>query len=71
MGINYFRSGDSIEIIIKDPTGAKIEKHSCNVNDKKKYKSILTYLKDKYGFEPEVSAEESINNKEQDFDWWG
>jgi len=33
---------------------SKIETLHCQVSDKKKYASILKYLKDKYGFEPEI-----------------
>lgn len=51
--LNYNRSGDYVEIIIKDFTGAKIERHNCNIKDRKKYSAILRYLRDKYGFEPE------------------
>jgi RNA:NAD 2'-phosphotransferase (TPT1/KptA family) len=65
---NYFRSGEIIEITIKDSSGAKIEKHVCNANDKKRYASILRYLRDKYGFEPEiVTPPENPEN----LDWWG
>ena len=77
MGLNYFREGDYIEIVIRDPTGAKIEKHVCSINDKKKYAKILDYLKEKYGFEPEINIKESVNALEDDLkepeklDWWG
>lgn len=56
MGINYFRRGNLVEIIIRDDSGAKIETHKCNIKDKKKYAAILRYLRDKYGFEPEISS---------------
>lgn len=72
--LNYSRAGDVIEIIIRDFSGAKIESHSCNANDKKKYGAILRYLKSKYGFEPEIDFDESINaknEKREDVDWFG
>ena len=47
MGINYYRSGEFIEIIVREPSGAKIETRKCNVNQKKEYKKILQYLKEK------------------------
>ena len=66
--INYSRSGDKVEIIIRDSSEGKIETLHCQVGDKKKYASILRYLKEKYGFEPEVSV---ANPKEEnELDWW-
>jgi len=69
MGIEYQRNGDSVEIIIRDVSGAKIEHHHCQLNDKKKYASILRYLKDKYGFEPEINGREDLKVNES-VDWW-
>lgn len=69
MGITYARNQECIEIIVRDYSGAKIESFKCFINDKKKYKRILDYLKEKYGFEPEINAKESINNKEELY-WW-
>ena len=66
MGIEYKRGGDVVEIIIRDSSGAKIEHHTCQINDKKKYSSILRYLKDKYGFEPEIKGTEA----KEEIDWW-
>lgn len=66
MGIDYYRSGDKIEIIIKDFSGAKIETLHCQITDKKKYSEILRYLKDKYGFEPEIKGTEI----KEEVDWW-
>jgi hypothetical protein len=62
MSFNYNRKGNIVEIIVRDYSGAKIEAHKCNIHDKKKYASILRYLKDKYGFEPEIDIKESVNN---------
>lgn len=74
--INYNRTGDLIEINVRDFSGRKIESHTCNAKDKKKYGSILRYLKDKYGFEPLIDTEDSINEeiemqKNPDkINWW-
>jgi hypothetical protein len=61
--IDYQRSGEVIEITIRDSSGAKIERHVCNMRDKKKYASILKYLQDKYGFSPETNPTSPVN-------WW-
>ena len=54
--INYHRTGDVVEIIIRDYSGAKIETLRCAVKQKAQYKKILDYLKEKYGFSPEVDV---------------
>lgn len=69
--INYDRTGDVIEITIRDYSGAKLETHTCNAKDKKKYSAILRYLKDKFGFEPEIDIPESVNSDESNkLNWW-
>lgn len=72
MGIEYNRSGDKVEIIIRDVNGGKIESHHCQVGDRKKYASILRYLKDKYGFEPEVDGINGTKDLKvnEGVDWW-
>lgn len=59
--IDYNVRGDWVEIVIRDYSGKKIEKHSCNMKDKKKYAKILEYLKEKYDFYPEIEPEDSVN----------
>ena len=66
--VNYSVTGDKVEIIVRDFSGAKIETHTCQVRDKKKFGKILKYLKNKYGFEPEITPDESVNIEEGD--WW-
>ena len=70
--IDYSRTSEMVEIIVHDSTGRKIETHVCSVRDKKKYASILNYLKDKYGFEPSVDLKDvpQIKSKEDKLDWW-
>lgn len=67
MGLFYNRNGDVIEIIIRDNTFKKIENHKFNASDTKVANKILGFIEKKYGFKPEVSHEESINNKDIDF----
>lgn len=69
MGVDYFRTGETVEIVVRDFSGAKIETYSCKIDDKKKYSAILRYLKEKYGFEPEFSGTE-FSGQKQDLDWW-
>ena len=66
MGINYYRNGDKIEIVVRDGSGGKIETLECSVSNKKKYAYILSYLKEKYGFEPEIKEAP----KKTEVDWW-
>ena len=58
--LSYFRSGDVIVITIRDYSGAKIETLRCNAKDKKKYSSIISYLKEKYGmdFVPTINRDD-------------
>lgn len=75
MNIDYHRQGELIEITVRDYGKKKIESHTCNARDSKKYGAIIKYLKDKYGFIPTIDADESVNNdnQEQDknnIDWW-
>ena len=55
MSINYNRSGDIIEILERDATGAKVGSWKFNVNDKKLANSIFAYILKKYNFKPEIS----------------
>lgn len=75
MGIDYFRSGELIEITVRDYGKKKIESHTCNGKDSKKYGAIIKYLNDKYGFKPTIDLDKSINNENQEpnqdeIDWW-
>lgn len=72
--INYSSSADIILIEVKDYSGAKLDSFKCPVNDKKKYSQILSYLKDKYGFEPEIKPDKSVaamnHAREERIEWW-
>ena len=67
MGVSrFYRNEERIEVIIRDESGAKIETLTCSRKDRKKYSFILRYLKEKYGFEPEIKQ----FGKEQEVEWW-
>ena len=69
--IDYFRSGDYIEIIIRDFSGKKIEEHKCNLSDTKKISNLMAYLKSKYGFSPEISPSDYDNDfRDKDNIFW-
>jgi hypothetical protein len=50
--IDYLRNDETIEVIVYDGTGRKIESFSCQRRNRKRYKQILDFLKDKYDFIP-------------------
>ena len=64
--IKYGRSADIISIEIKDSSDNLIDHFRCNNNQD--YAKIIKILKDKYGFEPEIGVDESIN-AEKEIDW--
>ena len=47
MGL-YNKSGDTIEITIRDNTGRKVEQFKANVQDKKLVKKIFSIIEHKY-----------------------
>jgi hypothetical protein len=60
----YSRTGELIEIIIRDNTGRKLESHSIPVFDKAMYQRIITYIENKYGLRPSIEPSfASQNNK--------
>lgn len=69
--IDYSNNGDIMEFTVRDHSRAKIETHTCPVRDKKRYRKLLEYFKEKYGFEPAIDPEDSVNAKEDKIDWWG
>jgi hypothetical protein len=69
MSFSYNRSGDVIEIVVRDATFKKIENHKFNSSDTKVANKILGYIEKKYGFKPEIAPDDSINaqNDTDDF----
>ena len=65
--IKYGRKGNIIRIEIKENDGENID--YFQVNTQKDYAKIIKIIKDKYGFSPEISPEESTNAKEDN--WLG
>lgn len=64
--IQYGRSGEIVEITLRDSTGAKAD--FFRVNNKKDYAKIIKIIKDKYGWSPEIEVDKSVNfNKEKDW----
>lgn len=61
MGLFYGRSGDIIEIIVKDSSDSKIDSWKFNTADKKLGTKIMNHILRKYGFSPSVTPEESVN----------
>lgn len=60
MTLVYNKSGDTIEIVIRDTNMRKLETWKFNVADKKLGNDTFNYLKRKYGFEPSIKPNESI-----------
>lgn len=52
--LEYNRGSDTIEIIYRDGSGAKIEQFKFKTSDKVKGGEVMRYLKEKYNFEPEI-----------------
>lgn len=61
--VNYSRSGEIIEIVLRDYSGNRIDNFKCNTKDLKARSKIGSILHEKYGisFEPTIDVEESIN----------
>lgn len=61
----YNRSGDFIEINIKDRTYRSLDKFKCNIADAKSFGKIAEIINRKYNLNinPEITVEDSINNK--------
>ena len=54
MNIDYLRTDDTIEVIVRDSTGRKIGKMKVPINDKKRATWLYRTLNERYGFEPEI-----------------
>lgn len=76
---SYGRSGDIVEIILRDYSNSKIDSFKFNAEDKISRDKITRILKEKYAidFSPMIEVEESVNNdvkkeveeKKEDKDW--
>jgi hypothetical protein len=71
----YQKTGETIEIIVRDNTHKKLDTFKFNIADKHLARGILSHIQKKYGFSPEISPDESIDelerlrnmNKKKDF----
>jgi hypothetical protein len=70
--IVYEKSGDVIEIIVRDSTMRRVGTWKFNVADRELGFGILKHIRDKYGFEPEVKPNDSVGEmkkEEKKVDW--
>ena len=74
--LSYGRKGNIIEISIKESDGANID--FFRVNNQEGYGEIIKMIREKYGYSPEISPEESVNevkkemkllSADKDFKW--
>lgn len=65
MPVDFSRTGDIIEVTIRDSSGAKIRTIRCPIQDRKRVAIMMSELRNKYGFEPEINNSNSINSKQQ------
>jgi len=63
MGLSYEKSGDTITIIVQDPTYRKTGQWKFNTADKELANGIFRHIQRKYGFTPEVKPAESVGEK--------
>lgn len=63
--VDYNRTGDVIEITIRNSSGAKMEKWVINCLDKKRLRQVMRTLKEKWG----VDFRAAIIPKEKDLEW--
>lgn len=66
--VQYDRTGEIIEIKVRDWSGRILDKFVFNGSDSKRFGKVMKILKDSYGFTPkettpEISYEESINKE--------
>ena len=53
--------GDTVEIIVRDSSRAKLESWTINVNDKKRARQILRILKQSYGIDFGMKIDEDLD----------
>lgn len=74
MGLVYNKSGDFIEITIRDNTMRKVGSWKFNTSDIELASGILNHLQRKYGFSPEINhlkkeEQEQKDNKKGPFNF--
>jgi len=75
MSIFYNKSGDFIEIIVRDSTLKKIGSWKFNTADRDLAAGIFKHLESKYGFVPTIKPSENVPVKKEEskpeLDIWG
>ena len=64
MSIVYNKSGDVIEITVRDATLKKVGTWKFNTADRELGEGIFRHLQRKYGFSPTIKPDENIPSKE-------
>jgi hypothetical protein len=67
MSLSYERSGDVIEITIRDGTRRRVGTWKFNAADKELGESIMKHIRNKYGFAPEI---DKVPEKKKDVNFW-
>ncbi len=65
--IRFNESGEIIEIIVRDFSGAKIESYKFRIKDKDKMRKTFKMLKQKYDLGDFIITKKKI--KDRDIDW--
>lgn len=66
MSITYNKSGDIIEIIVRDGTLKKVGTWKFNTADRELAAGIFKHLQSKYGFSPTIKPEENVPIKKEE-----
>lgn len=61
----YQKTGETIEIIVRDNTHKKLDTFKFNIADKVLARGILSHIQKKYGLSPEVAPDECIDELER------
>lgn len=63
--LSHHIKGDSIEIIVRDYSGARLEGWKVLTNDQRRIKQVFKIIKNKYG----INLFFYIKRKDKDLDW--
>jgi len=66
MRLVYNKSGDVIEITVRDATMKKVGTWKFNVADRELGAGIFKHLQNKYGFTPEIKPSENVPIKKEE-----